>query len=58
MALIIGAWNFPLVTLLAPACAAIAAGNCVMLKPSELSSATASLLAELVPIWIRVLFGM
>ncbi|EME46444.1 hypothetical protein DOTSEDRAFT_169043 [Dothistroma septosporum NZE10] len=62
VALIIGAWNFPLVTLLAPACAAIAAGNCVMLKPSELSGATATLLAELVPKYmdqsaIRVVTG-
>ncbi|PPJ51545.1 hypothetical protein CBER1_08640 [Cercospora berteroae] len=47
--LIIGAWNFPLVTLLGPVVPAIAAGNCIMMKPSELAGAVSSLLAELVP---------
>lgn len=60
--LIIGAWNFPLVTLLGPMCPAIAAGNCVLLKPSELSGATATLLSEIVPKYmdtsaIRVVTG-
>jgi aldehyde dehydrogenase (NAD+) len=36
-------------TLLSPLCPAIAAGNCVMLKPSELAGATADLMVELVP---------
>ncbi|OJJ35851.1 hypothetical protein ASPWEDRAFT_51795 [Aspergillus wentii DTO 134E9] len=49
VALIIGAWNFPVATIFPPAVAAIAAGNCLMLKPSELSGATQNLLAELVP---------
>ncbi|MCP5061487.1 MAG: aldehyde dehydrogenase family protein [Ignavibacteriae bacterium] len=35
--LIIGAWNYPYLLSLAPAVAAIAAGNTVVLKPSELS---------------------
>ncbi|SMR53426.1 unnamed protein product [Zymoseptoria tritici ST99CH_1E4] len=47
--LIIGAWNFPIMTLLSPLCPAIAAGNCVMLKPSELAGATAELMVELLP---------
>lgn len=47
--LIIGPWNYPLQLLLLPLVGAIAAGNCVILKPSELSPATGSLLAELVP---------
>jgi len=44
---IISPWNYPVQLALAPAVAAIAAGNRVMLKPSELTPATSSLLAEL-----------
>jgi aldehyde dehydrogenase (NAD+) len=35
---IIGSWNYPFVTTLMPLIAAIAAGNCVVLKPSESST--------------------
>lgn len=45
---IISPWNYPVQLALAPAIAAIAAGNRVMLKPSELTPATSALLAELV----------
>ncbi|NUM79883.1 aldehyde dehydrogenase [bacterium] len=38
--LIIGAWNYPFQLTLAPLIGALAAGNCVVLKPSELSPAT------------------
>ena len=47
--LIIGAWNYPLQLVLAPLVAAIAAGNCAILKPSELSPSTAEQLALLIP---------
>jgi aldehyde dehydrogenase (NAD+) len=47
--LIIGAWNYPFQLVLAPLVAAIAAGNCAVLKPSELSAHTSALLAELIP---------
>ena len=47
--LIIGAWNYPLQLILAGAAAAIAAGNCVVLKPSELAPATSEVTARLVP---------
>ncbi len=47
--LIIGAWNYPLQLTLAGAAAAIAAGNCVVLKPSELAPATSAATARLVP---------
>ena len=47
--LIIGAWNYPLQLILAGAAAAIAAGNCVVLKPSELAPATSKVTARLVP---------
>ncbi|KAK7204235.1 aldehyde dehydrogenase 3I1 [Myxozyma melibiosi] len=49
VALIIGAWNFPLLLLLQPMLAAITAGNCVLLKPSELAVACETLLVDLVP---------
>lgn len=45
---VIGPWNYPVLLTLAPAIAAIAAGNCVVLKPSEHAPATAAVLAELV----------
>jgi len=35
---IIGSWNYPYVTTLMPLIASIAAGNCVVLKPSESST--------------------
>ncbi|MDT5290051.1 MAG: aldehyde dehydrogenase, partial [Mycobacterium sp.] len=47
--LIIGAWNFPFALTLGPAVGAIAAGNAVVLKPSEVSPASSALMAELVP---------
>ncbi|KAF6732792.1 Aldehyde dehydrogenase family 3 member B1 [Oryzias melastigma] len=47
--LIIGPWNYPLQLLILPLVSAIAAGNCVVIKPSEVSSATESLVAELIP---------
>lgn len=47
--LIIGAWNFPFALTLGPAVAAIAAGNAVVLKPSEIAAASSRLMAELVP---------
>ena len=47
--LVIGAWNYPLQLTLAGMSAAIAAGNCVVLKPSELAPATSALIAKLIP---------
>ncbi|OBF11948.1 aldehyde dehydrogenase [Mycobacterium sp. ACS4054] len=47
--LIIGAWNYPFYLTLGPAVGAIAAGNAVILKPSEIAAASAHLMAELVP---------
>jgi aldehyde dehydrogenase (NAD+) len=47
--LIIGAWNYPLQLLLAPYIAALAAGNCAVLKPSELAAETSALVARLIP---------
>lgn len=46
---IISPWNYPLQLALGPAIAALAAGNRVMLKPSEMAPLTAAKLGELVP---------
>ncbi|MCO5269722.1 MAG: aldehyde dehydrogenase family protein [Brumimicrobium sp.] len=46
--LIIGAWNYPLLLSLAPCIAAIAAGNTVVLKPSEIAQHTSNVLAKLI----------
>jgi aldehyde dehydrogenase (NAD+) len=46
--LIIGAWNFPFYLTLGPLVGAIAAGNTVVLKPSEIAPASSRLMVELV----------
>ena len=45
---IIGPWNYPFQLLLSPLIGALAAGNCAILKPSELSIHSASLLETLI----------
>lgn len=47
--LIIGPWNYPVYLALGPLVAAVAAGNCAVIKPSELVPATSALLARLIP---------
>jgi aldehyde dehydrogenase (NAD+) len=47
--LVIGAWNYPFQLALSPMLAAISAGNCVIIKPSELAPATSALIAKLLP---------
>jgi aldehyde dehydrogenase (NAD+) len=49
VALIIGPFNGPLLLLLRPAIAALAAGNCCVLKLSEKLNSTSALLRDLVP---------
>ncbi|TLP81755.1 aldehyde dehydrogenase [Maribacter sp. ACAM166] len=46
--LVIGAWNYPYLLSLAPVISAIAAGNTVVLKPSELPANTSYIMAELI----------
>ena len=46
--LIISPWNYPFNLSLNPLISAIAAGNCVVLKPSEYTPNTSSLIAELI----------
>lgn len=45
--LVMSAWNYPVFTALPPVASAMAAGNCVLLKPSELSPHTSNVLKEL-----------
>ncbi|HZD65773.1 MAG TPA: aldehyde dehydrogenase family protein, partial [Acidimicrobiales bacterium] len=47
--LVIAPWNYPVQLLLAPMVGALAAGNCVVAKPSELAPATSAALAALAP---------
>jgi NAD-dependent aldehyde dehydrogenases len=47
--LIIGSWNYPLQLALLPVSGAIAAGNCVIVKPSEGATESAQLIAKLLP---------
>ena len=46
--LILGPWNFPLGLVLGPLAAAIAAGNCCMVKLTDLCPATASVAATII----------
>ena len=48
VALIIGPWNYPLQLLLSPLVGAIAAGNCVILKPSEIAPHTATVIDRMI----------
>jgi aldehyde dehydrogenase (NAD+) len=47
--MIFGAWNYPFQLVFAPLVGALAAGNCVLLKPSEVAAASSALIARLVP---------
>lgn len=47
--LIMGAWNYPVQLVLSPLIPALAAGNCAVIKPSEIAAATSALMAELIP---------
>ena len=46
--LIIGPWNYPLELLMLPLIGAIAAGNCAILKPSEVAPHTSAAIARLI----------
>ncbi|WP_217586647.1 aldehyde dehydrogenase [Lentibacillus saliphilus] len=60
--LIIAPWNYPLQLAIAPMIGAIAAGNCIVLKPSEHATATSTLLHDMItstfdPAYITVFEG-
>jgi aldehyde dehydrogenase (NAD+) len=46
--LIIAPWNYPVQLLLSPLVGAIAAGNCVVVKPSDQAPATAAVVARMI----------
>jgi aldehyde dehydrogenase (NAD+) len=48
VSLVIGAWNYPYQLSLAPVIAALAAGNTVLLKPSELPEKTSKVMAKMI----------
>ena len=48
IALVIGPWNYPMQLIIAPLSASIAAGNCTVLKPSELAPNVSRVLKQLV----------
>lgn len=52
--LVIAPWNYPLQLTLLPLATAIAAGNAVVMKPSELAPATSAAIARLVPQYLDV----
>jgi aldehyde dehydrogenase (NAD+) len=47
--LVIGPWNYPVQLCIGPVIGALAAGDAVLLKPSELAPATSAALARLLP---------
>ncbi|MFJ3670937.1 aldehyde dehydrogenase family protein [Streptomyces sp. NPDC090106] len=50
--LVIAPWNYPVQLLLAPVVGALASGNAVVVKPSELAPATSAVLARLLPAYL------
>ena len=50
--LVIGPWNYPFYLAISPVVAAVAAGNGVVIKPSELAPATSALIARLIPLYL------
>jgi aldehyde dehydrogenase (NAD+) len=62
IALIIGAWNYPYLVTITPLIGAIAAGNCAILKPSELAPNSAAIMQTMVERYldkscVRVVLG-
>ena len=47
--LVIAPWNYPFALALQPLVAAIAAGNCAVIKPSEVTPTCSALMADLLP---------
>jgi aldehyde dehydrogenase (NAD+) len=47
--LIIAPWNYPLSMVMAPLVGAVAAGNCAVMKPSEITTRTSAAIAGILP---------
>jgi aldehyde dehydrogenase (NAD+) len=52
LVLVLGTWNYPIMLTMVPVVGAIAAGNCVVLKPSNISPNSARLLGKLLPRYV------
>jgi aldehyde dehydrogenase (NAD+) len=52
VALIVGPWNYPFQLVIEPLLGALAAGNCALIKPSEVAPATSALLARWLPQYV------
>ena len=50
--LVVSPWNYPVYLALGPIVGALAAGNCIVLKPSEFAPASSKILAELLPLYL------
>ncbi len=48
IALIVAPWNYPFQLSMSPLIAALGAGNCVFLKPSDLAPSTSNIIAEII----------
>jgi aldehyde dehydrogenase (NAD+) len=60
--LIIGPWNYPFQLIISPLVGAIAAGNCTIIKPSEIASHTSAVIAKIIakhfdPAYLAVVEG-
>ncbi|MEH2079639.1 MAG: aldehyde dehydrogenase [Nostoc sp.] len=60
--LIIGPWNYPFNLIISPLIGAIAAGNCAIIKPSEIASHTSDIIAKIIakhfdPAYLAVIEG-
>ncbi|MEH2180060.1 aldehyde dehydrogenase [Nostoc sp.] len=60
--LIIGPWNYPFNLIISPLIGALAAGNCAIIKPSEIASHTSDIIAKIIakhfdPAYIAVIEG-
>lgn len=60
--LIMGTWNYPFQLMISPLTGAIAAGNCAVLKPSEIAANTSKVIADIIektfdPAYIAVVEG-
>ncbi len=50
--LVMGAWNYPFQLIFGPLLPVLAAGNCAVVKPSEIAPKSSALMAELIPLYL------
>lgn len=62
VSLVIGAWNYPILLSISPVLGSMAAGNCSIIKPSEMAGHSSGLLAQIInsnfdPGYLKVVEG-